>query len=456
MHRTTFVVGAGALCLALISGQAVAATTGHLPASRPLGQDLPVVDTSSAMVEEAVKTITGNLTLRQALAQAMLRNPELAAYSWSVRAKAAASLQAGLLPNPELEVGVENFGGNGEYVTSDNVETTVGLSQLLELGGKRSKRQAVASLEADLAGWDFEAKRLDVLTDTTKVFFAVLAKQEQLVQVESLAKLAEEFLQTVNNRVEAGKVSPIEASRAQVELLTAQIAQSRAQADLEAARKELATMWGDDLATFSHVVVEQEQVIPPPSLEKLLPLIEQNPDFARLQTEEDKGGAQVALEKSKVFPDLTVGVGVRMFEETDDEAMVAGISLPLPLFDRNQGGIAEAKATLNQVKYQRQAAAIGLRKTLSNSYRNLSLAYDEFQTLKGKILPAAEQAFEAAGIGYRAGKFSFIETLDAQRTLFEVNTQYVEALAAYHQARTDVERLTGTSLDEIRTIETKP
>jgi cobalt-zinc-cadmium efflux system outer membrane protein len=414
------------------------------------------VNAESATVEVPVEPISGDLTLRQVLAQALLHNPELASFSLDVRAREAEALQAGLLSNPELEVGVENFGGNGEYTTSDNVETTISLSQLIELGGKRSKRRAAASLDADLAGWGFEAKRLDVLTSTAKAFYTVLAAQNQLEQANQLVSLAEKLFQTVSDRVEAGKVSPVERSRALVELLSVRIAQNRAQLALEAARKELVAHWGVGAVTFDHAVGALEQVVAVPPQDQLLLLLEQNPDLARWTTEADQRTARLALEQSKVFPDLTVGVGIRMFEGSGDEAMVAGISLPFPLFDRNQGGIASARASLDQVRHQRLASRNQLQVALAAGYRDLATAYTESQILQQQSIPAAEQAFEAAEIGYRAGKFGFIEAIDAQRTLFEVKGQYIQALVAYHQARTDVERLVGAPLNDVRAIETKP
>ena len=107
------------------------------------------------------------LTLPQALALALLQNPELAAFSWEVRAVEAHTLQAGLRPNPELGLEVENLTGYGAFQGGRSVQTTLRLSQRVELGGKRSRRLRVAALERDLAAWDYETKRLDVLTADT-------------------------------------------------------------------------------------------------------------------------------------------------------------------------------------------------------------------------------------------------------------------------------------------------
>jgi cobalt-zinc-cadmium efflux system outer membrane protein len=447
MRLTTFVACAGALWLVLAGGNGFAAPSGSLPEPRPLGRELPVAVPVAPAPESAAAPVTGELTLRQALALALLYNPDLAAFSWEVRAKEAEALQAGLLPNPELGIEMENFAGGDEFFGTDAAETTVTLSQLVELGGKRGKRRAAATLEAELAGWDFETRRLDVLTTTAKSFFAVLAAQERLGQADELAALAERFFRTVSARVDAGKVSPVEQTRAQVPFFAARIARDRARLALEAARKELVALWSGETAGFEHAVGSLESIAPVPSREQLAALLEQNPDVARWESEEQQRSARLALERANAIPDLTLFAGGRNFQETDDNAFVAGVSIPLPLFDRNQGGIAAARSARSKAMEERRAARYQAVASLAAGYRDLRGSFVEAKTLRELILPAAKESFEAANLGYREGKFGFLEVLDAQRTLFEVRGQYIEALAAYHQARAEVERLIGAPLE---------
>lgn len=447
MRLTTLVAGTGALWLVLASGNGFAATSGSLPEPRPLGRELPVAAPETPISEPTAATATGELTLRQALALALLHNPDLAAFSWEVRVKEAEALQAGLLPNPELGIEMENFAGDDAFSGTDAAETTVTLSQLVELGGKRGKRRAAASLEANLAGWDFETRRLDVLTATAKSFVAVLAAQERLIQADELSALADRFFRTVSERVEAGKVSPVEQTRAQVPLSAAHVAQDRARLALEAARQELTALWGNEAATFERAVGTLESIAPVPSQEQLTSLLEQSPDVARWKTEEQQRNARLALERANGIPDLTLFAGNRNLQETGDHAFVAGISIPLPLFDRNQGGIAAARAARSKAREERRSAYSQAVASLAAGYRDLSAAFVEARTLREEILPAAGQSFEAAEFGYREGKFGFLEVLDAQRTLFEVRGQYIEALAAYHQGRAEVERLIGAPLE---------
>jgi cobalt-zinc-cadmium efflux system outer membrane protein len=184
-----------------------------------------------------------------------------------------------------------------------------------------------------------------------------------------------------------------------------------------------------------------------PSQEQLASLLVQNPDVARWETEEKQRGARLALERANAIPDLTLFAGGRNLQESGDNAFVAGLSIPLPFFDRNQGGVAAARAARSKARQASRAARNQAVASLAASYRDLSAAFVEARALREQILPAAEQSFEAASFGYREGKFGFLEVLDAQRTLFEVRGQYIEALAAYHQARVEVERLTGAPLE---------
>ena len=191
-----------------------------LPQPQSLGQEFSTFQPPAKPTEtiEALEIIQPNgvITLREALALALMHNPELKAFSWDVRVSDARQLQAGLWPNPELDVEVENVGGSGELSGFDGAQTTIQLSQLIELGDKSDKRIKVASLEKELAGLDYEAKRLDVFTEVTKAFIEVLTTQQRLALMKELLQLSEELVGTVTMRVEAGKDSPLEKTKATV------------------------------------------------------------------------------------------------------------------------------------------------------------------------------------------------------------------------------------------------
>jgi cobalt-zinc-cadmium efflux system outer membrane protein len=392
---------------------------------------------------------TGVVTLRQALALALLKNPELAAFSWEVRAREAESLQARVLVNPELDVEVENFGGTGFFGGLDEAETTVQLGQLVELGGKRSKRKRAATLEQDLAGWDYEIQRIQVFTETSKTFIDVLAAQKRVALNQEFARLAQEVLNVVAERVRAGKVSPIEEVKARVSLSSRLIERKKAENELTAAREVLAAAWGGIAPMFTEAQGDLERSCEVPPFEVLRERTAKNPEMGRWIVELEAHRASLAMEKARRFPDVTLRGGVRHINPTDDWAFVAGLAIPIPVFDRNQGATLKAKYRLAKAEEQRRALHVRVQTALASTYQRLTAARSETISLRNDVLPGARSAFEATGEGFRQGKFGYLDVLDAQRTFFEAQARYTEALADLQKAIADAEGLLGEPLDEL-------
>ena len=399
---------------------------------------------SSAGVREP----TGELTLRQALALGLAGNPDLIAFSWEVRTGDPRILQAGLIPNPELGVELENFLGSEPSRKFETLETTLSISQLVELGGKRAARIGLASSEKEVSIWEYEAKRADVAADVAKSFVEVLSAQDRLTLAEELARLAKEVLNAVAARVTAGKISPVEETRASVTSSIGGIELERARLGLEGARKRLAAAWGSQKPMFSKAVGQLDRLPPIPSQEVLVDRISRNPDVARWAAEMEQRKAALALERANRISNVTLSGGVRREREAKDTSFVFGAAVPLPLFNRNQGKILESQYRISKAEREREAAGNKVLAALSEAYQALATGYAEATTLRSTVLPGAQSAFEATSEGFRQGKFGYLEVLDAQRTLFEARGRYVEALGAYHKAAADTERLIGGELGE--------
>ena len=402
-------------------------------------------DSTSVRIEEP----TGVITLRQALALALMKNPALAAFSWEERAREAQALQARLLPNPELDVEVENFGGTGFFGGLDGAETTLQLGQLVELGGKRSKRKQAAALDQDLAGWDYEIGRIQVFTETSKAFVDVLVAQKRTELNEEFVRLAEQVLDVVGERVRAGKVSPIEEVKARVALSARLIEKGRAEEELAAARRVLTAAWGGMAPVFREARGDLERSPEVPSFEALSERMANNPEMARWLVEIERRRASLEMERAGRFPDVTLSGGVRYIKPIDDWAFVAGLSIPIPVFNRNQGATLEAQYRLAKAEEQRRALHVRVQAVLARTYQRLSSARNEAISLKNDVLPGARSAFDATGEGFRQGKFGYLDVLDAQRTFFEAQARYTEALAVLQKAIADAEGLLGEPLNEI-------
>jgi cobalt-zinc-cadmium efflux system outer membrane protein len=392
-------------------------------------------------------TVTGAITLREALAAALLGNPELIAAAGEIRMRDGLAVQAGLLPNPSLSAELENVGGSGDFQGVESAESTLKLSQLIELGGKRGKRMELAALERDSARWNYEVRRVTMLADTAKAFIAVVALQQRVGVLDSVVRLTNESAAALDAQVRAGAAQPAEAMRARVAVGQAEILRTQRAGELAAARVQLAAMWGSPSPRFDRAIGALDAIAPPPPLDALLAGLESNPDLARWATAIAQRDASLTLEQARAVPDLTVTAGPRYFSDTEEVGLVFELGLPLPIFDRNQGAIAGARAERERANAERQAARTAAHSELAQAHERLRVAYEQAVALRERMVPAAEAARRLTDEAYRAGAVRALDVLDAQRTAVELREQAIEALAAYHSALVDVERLSGAGID---------
>jgi cobalt-zinc-cadmium efflux system outer membrane protein len=388
------------------------------------------------------------ITLARALALTLVRSPQLAAFSWDIRAAEARILQAKLLPNPEISWDGEDFTRAGVQSATESMQNTLVLSQLIELGGKRSSRVREAQFDRRAAEWDYEEKRLDVLKATTLAFIDVLSGQRKVSLAEENVQLAEREIPVTQKRVEAGHASNVELIRTNTEVATARIELTEATHDLEAARVNLAAQWGVKKATCASVSGNLEQLRPIPSLESLKAKLQANPELARWTTERQRREATLSLARAEGHPDLTVNAGPRLLGASHaDMSLVAGFSIPLPLWNRNQGKIAEAEANVAKTSDERAAAEAGAYAELNEAYQTLQRSAEEVRMLRDTVLPGAKSVVEQTTEGYATGRFSQLDVLDAQKSYIETRTQYVRALSDFQKAAAQIDALTAGPLE---------
>ncbi len=441
--RTIFVLLSTTILLSGLSMQSAPVMAAEDPIKTYRSPGLSL-QTQVNKTDQSSGNITGDLTLDQAIALTLARNQELAALALRVQADRAATTQAGLLPNPELDVAVENFGGSNETSGFNGAETTVALSQSIELGGKRGKRRETAMLTADVAAWVYLEKKADLVADVKIAFGEVLADQQRLYLAGEQLSLSEQVLVAVQARVEAGKVSRIEETRARTALSTSRIALGSAQRAIVASRSKLVAFWGERTPLFKTALGGLDDNTALPDTQELTGLaLLKHPRIARGSAEVARQEAALRLASSGRIPNIKVSAGVRRFEETGDDAMVAGISVPLGLFDRNQGAIGQSRHELAAAKATLEATRTEIMARLNQAYQDLMAAKAEAQALSEDALPGAREAFAAAREGYTQGKFGYLELLDARQSLSELTRAHIDALAAYQAAAAEVARWAG-------------
>lgn len=413
--------------------------------------EVPGSVASDSPVEAAVQvpSPTGDLALADALALAVVHHPGLRAYAMDRRAAEAAAIQARRWPNPELELEAENFAGTGRYAGLDAIETTLSLAQTIPLGGDLDRRGDVAAADTQLAEWDYQVARLEVLLDTTQRFIAAVAAGRRIELAERELALAESVRDLTRQRVEAGDAAPVEMARVVVPVVEAQVALQRARRERDAAHQRLAMTWGSRTVTFAGVSGPLETLASPPQPARLVERINRSPQVARWATQVSAYRARSRLAEAEAQPDLTGRLGLRYDNDESDVALVAGLSLPLPLWDTRQGEVLSARwGAASAVERQREAA-LRLESMLSEAWAELAGAYDEAIALQERALPAATQAYDATRRAFEQGQMPFLDVLDAQRTLFDLQARYVDTLIAYHAAVAEIESLIGQPLTDL-------
>jgi outer membrane protein, heavy metal efflux system len=399
---------------------------------------------SSAVFASDFSEPRGDLTLADAIAAALLRNPGLQSATFDIRISDARTAQSKLRPNPELGIALENFGGS--LGRTSLLESTLSLSQVIELGDKRRRRTEVASYGRDTIAIEREAKQLDVLADVTRRFIDVAAQQAQLVLMRHSSELSEKNLAAISRRVEAARSPEAEKNRAIISLGRARLEEKQTEQALLSGHRRLAALWGSVEPRFGDAKADLFDLPAVASFEELVGKLKNNPDFLRFASEARLRDAEWQLATAEAKSNVTVGAGLRRFEETGDTGFVVNISMPLSFANSNQGAIHAAALRRDQVVTDRQAAFISTQATLFEFYQALQFARAQVSSLREQLIPQAEAALAQTRYGYERGRFSYLELADAQRELIALQRESIEAAATYHRARAEIERLTNTSL----------
>lgn len=385
------------------------------------------------------------ISLADATARALEKHPSLATFDAEKRAAEARILTALARPNPELEVEVEDILGSGEFRDLQSAIYTVGITQLLELGDKRQLRAAVAQAEVEIESLRYETVRREVILETARRFVGLLAAQSAEENARQIVTIAKETVDSVTGLQEGGRGSEIDVKRAELELKHANLQWENQQRQTAIASQQLAGMWGEAKPSFDRasgkLATPAENV---PALDSMRDALESHPVVAMAEAGVISAENSLALERQLSTPDLGVGVGWRHDSIVEDNAVVLNFSLPLPIWNRNEGGIAEAEAEVDKNAVLVTQALTRLDLALSEAWTHLSAAHAEHQIVAGEMLPAAEELYASLSESFKLGRTSYLELLEARRSLTSVRRERIDALAKYHRARVEIEALTKT------------
>jgi len=385
------------------------------------------------------------LTLDEAFSRVIARHPDLARFRYLREAAQATRDEAVQRPQFDAGLEIENAPGSGAASGFDQAEITLSLASVLELGGKRDARRAVADAQAQALGLEEEARRLDLLAEVARRFLDVLAAQA-LVQIAD-AELAQrqQVVEAAAQRVRAGASPESVRLTADAALARVRLQRARAQSETRAAGRRLAALWNDRAPDFDRAAGDLLALPPVPSLETLRALIDRSPELRRFADEGRLREARVQLARTARTADIQLRAGIRRLEETDDWAAVASVSIPLGSARRAEPRIRAAEAELAALSLERESEEITLYTTLTEAQANLEATSIEVEMARTDVLPRLLNAERAAERAYRAGALSYLEWAQIQSETAAARREQLTAAVDAHRALIEIQRLTGES-----------
>lgn len=396
-------VGAAHAVLALLCGAPAAA--GTLPAEA-------VLFASSSPAPQAA-----TITLGEALQLARRQAPLLRAGAAGIEAEQGRLKQAGLLPNPQIQLDAEDFGGSGPYGGTGAAQGTASLAIPLELGGKRAARVALGQQNLVAAQAGQERLLADLGREVRVRFASALAATQIAALSTKELETAREIERTVGLLVDGGREPPLR-------LVTARTERARAESALTDAEARAAA----ERATLGAAIGHSGRMFVPVSEKRALQLADAGtPDLMVADTRVAAAEAALRLERSQRTPDPTLNFGVRRYRGEGENALVAGISLPFPLFNHNGGNIAAARAEVRRAEAERDAARLALDARTTSADAEVQAATARAAMLETEILPGATEALRISRAGYASGRYSYLDLLAAQRAVAEAGRSLAEA-----------------------------
>ena len=386
------------------------------------------------------------LNLGAAVQLTLDQNPELQVYRLRDLGLAGLEKTAGLSPQFDLSAEAENIAGTGDLNGVDEAEFTLALSSVIELGGKRDARLAATSAQRQIIDGERQARALDLIGEVTKRFVGVVANQARLDLAISARSLATDVLKSVERRIQAGAAPEAELYRARAQMTQAELAVTEAQSRLRASSLSLSVLWGDTEPDFVRVDGNLQNMGAAGDFNALFERTLQNPAIAIFASEERLREAEFQLAKTQSRTDIGWSVGVRQFQDTDDTALVAGVSVPLFSSARNTGALQSAQAARDEVAVRRESALLELRATLFDAYQQRKLGIETAELLRSDVVPALTRALQLTRTAYESGRYGYQEWAAARQELISAQYALISAQEAALQNGAIIEQLTAQPL----------
>ncbi len=383
------------------------------------------------------------VSLDDALRRVIETHPDLESYRFTELARRAEGDLARQAPPLRMAIDAENLLGTGDASSFRGAELTLSLASVIERGGKRDARFAVA--DERLQGVELlrEAKRLDLLAEVARRYLDAMAANALAALTRDDLAMREQLVAAATERRKAGieqSSAPLAAEAARLRV-AAELARTLSAANH--ARRRLAVLWGGNESDFELAAIDIGTLPPLPDYEALVRLLADTPELQQFAFEARLREARLQLARTARVADIDWQVGVRRLQADSDWGLVGSVSIPFGSASRAEPGIRAAEAELSAIEFEREGQRRALQATLAEAWGQLDLAIGHARRIETEVLPALQRAAEAAERSYRAGASSHLEWTQLQGEMIEARRERLDAALTAHRALIELQRLTG-------------
>lgn len=382
------------------------------------------------------------LTLEKVEAMALASHPAVAEARARVRVATGQYVQSGLPFNPLLRYQSQEI-GNDEASGLHSVS----MVQQIVTANKLGLAQQVRAQEIQQARAQLRIARLQVLTRVRAAFAETVVAQRRAALTDQIVEVAEKSVASVKALFRADEVSRIAWLQARVEAEQARLTAENAKAEYSAKRRTLAAATGVSASAIGSLAatVEDQENLPEPVWEELIAEIRRtSPEIAAAGSELQRARWALRLACAQTTPNVTGQLGVGYGGASDDTFASVGVSVPLPIRNRNQGNIRSARAQVDAAAAAIEQARLSLDRRLAAAVGRYQVARQRFQRLKTSVIPDAEETFVLSRQAFAAGETDYRQLLTAQKTLFNTRLTMLDALSEAKIALTEIEGLLVT------------
>ncbi len=387
------------------------------------------------------------INLHDAVLKTIEHNPSLRAFDFQLKAQQGRVQQSGIAPSPSVNFQLEDALGTGRNNALRQAQATLSISWVLERGVRQRYINA-AQAGTSLIKSEADVKQLDAAAETARRYLVSLAYQARAKIADKTVQLAQETIIAVRKRVKAGKIPKAELSRAQAELARRKLQREDISHQILTANRRLAAQWGETTPRFTRVDGDVTLLPKITSFATLKSQLPQNPEFARLLSNQQLKETELALVLAREKPSWQLNTGVRQLNTSNSQAFVAGFSIPFGERTRNPGRIAEARANLAKIDREEHAVRTRIETTLYVIHTELQHSLHVINTTRDEIIPPLEQALIETRRAYNIGRYSYLELRAVQTELLNAHNSLIESSVIAQRSIIEIERLTGVRIAE--------